>query len=153
MNTLTFDAAADFSSSPAATPVPIGATFGGVSTMLRLEAAVVLTAAVLAYRETGGSWWLFTGLFFVPDLSMLGYLANRKLGAALYNGGHTYLAPAALALLGWSQGLPQLFGPALIWAAHIGFDRLMGYGLKYGSAFGATHLGWRGKREGAVCGR
>ena len=43
--------------------------------------------------------------------------------------------------------MPALFTPALIWAAHIGFDRLMGYGLKYETAFGATHLGWRGKRR------
>lgn len=122
-----------------------GATLGGVTIMLRLEGALALALAVIAYSHLGASWWLFAGLFLLPDLSMLGYLADRRLGAALYNAGHTYLAPAALALLGWSQGLPVLFAPALIWAAHIGFDRLMGYGLKYGTAFSATHLGWRGK--------
>jgi hypothetical protein len=104
---------------------------------------------VVAYRLTGATWWLFGGLFLLPDVSMLGYLANRTLGAALYNAGHTYIAPAALGLVGWGLGLPALFGPALIWAAHIGFDRVMGYGLKYRTAFGATHLGWRGKRRGA----
>lgn len=105
---------------------------------------------MIAYRAIGGGWGLFAGLFLVPDLSMLGYLANRRLGAALYNAGHTYLAPAALGAVGWGLGLPVLFGPALFWTAHIGFDRLMGYGLKYGAAFGATHLGWRGKRAGGV---
>ena len=29
---------------------------------------------------------------------------------------------------------------ALIWLAHIGMDRLLGYGLKYPSAFKDTHL-------------
>ena len=130
----------------AATVLP-GATRGEVTLMLRLEGAVALGAAMLAYRATGASWGLFAGLFLLPDLSMLGYLANRRLGAAIYNAGHTYLAPAALAALGWATNTPALFAPALIWAAHIGFDRLMGYGLKYGTAFGATHLGWRGKHR------
>jgi hypothetical protein len=30
---------------------------------------------------------------------------------------------------------------ALIWLAHIGFDRALGYGLKYKAGFGFTHLG------------
>ncbi|MBV9079371.1 MAG: DUF4260 domain-containing protein [Methylobacteriaceae bacterium] len=149
---MTYDPALD--RTPAAgDSTSAGATFGGVSTLLRLEGAVALMTAVVAYRATGASWWTFGLLFLLPDLSMLGYLANKKLGAALYNAGHTYLAPAALGALGWSQHMPVLLGPALIWAAHIGFDRLMGYGLKYGTAFGATHLGWTGKRKDAVSGR
>jgi hypothetical protein len=125
-----------------------GAATGGVNHLLRIEGAVALAASVVAYRVTGGTWWLFVGLFLLPDVSMLGYLANRTFGAALYNAGHTYTAPAVLGLAGWGLGIPALFGPGLVWAAHIGFDRFMGYGLKYGTAFGATHLGWRGKRGG-----
>jgi hypothetical protein len=130
----------------ASAPTGVHAATGGVAIMLRLEGAAELAAFVLIYHAIDGSWWLFGGLFLLPDLSMLGYFANRKLGAALYNAGHTYLAPAALALVGWSEGAQWLIGPAVIWAAHIGFDRVIGYGLKYGTAFGATHLGWRGKR-------
>ena len=29
----------------------------------------------------------------------------------------------------------------LVWAAHIGVDRALGLGLKYGAGFGFTHLG------------
>jgi len=130
---------------PADSPPGPGATTGAVTVWLRAEGAAALVVAALAYRATGASWWLFAGLFLVPDISMLGYLANRRLGAALYNLGHSYLSPAALALFGWWQDTPGLYGPALIWVAHIGFDRMLGYGLKYGAAFGATHLGWRGK--------
>jgi hypothetical protein len=105
-----------------------------------LEGAVALTVLVLAYRATGASWWLFAALFFVPDLSMLGYLANRRIGAAIYNIGHSYVSPAVLALAGvvFGTSAPWLIG--LIWGAHIGFDRLMGYGLKYSRGFQATHL-------------
>lgn len=35
----------------------------------------------------------------------------------------------------------------LIWSAHIGFDRALGYGLKYASGFGATHLGRIGRTD------
>ena len=77
-----------------------GAAAGAVAWTLRLEGAVVLTVAVLAYRALGANWWLFALLFLVPDVSMLGYFVGRRFGAATYNVGHTYLAPGALALLG-----------------------------------------------------
>ncbi|MDU3890869.1 MAG: DUF4260 family protein [Serratia liquefaciens] len=35
---------------------------------------------------------------------------------------------------------------ALIWGAHIGFDRALGYGLKYASGFADTHLGGLGRK-------
>jgi hypothetical protein len=34
---------------------------------------------------------------------------------------------------------------SLIWFAHIGCDRALGYGLKYSQGFGYTHLGRIGK--------
>lgn len=121
--------------------VRLGATLGTVNLLLRLEGALALAVAVITFRQTGASWWLFAGMFLLPDASMLGYLSDPKVGARMYNAGHTYFAPASLAVAGSMLGLPALFVPALIWAAHIGFDRLMGFGLKYPSAFKATHLG------------
>jgi len=124
-----------------------GAVRGSVAVTLRLEGAVALTLAVLAYRATGGGWLMFAILFLAPDLSMIGYLINKRVGAWIYNFGHSYLTPSAVALLGIALGTTILWPIALIWAAHIGFDRLVGYGLKYSEAFGATHLGWKGKRD------
>jgi hypothetical protein len=124
-----------------------GAVRGSVAVTLRLEGAVALTLAVLAYRATGAGWLMFAILFLAPDLSMIGYLINKRVGAWMYNFGHSYLTPSAVALLGIALGTTILWPIALIWAAHIGFDRLVGYGLKYSEAFGATHLGWKGKRD------
>lgn len=112
-----------------------------VAWVLRLEGAVVLALAVWAYQAVGGSWWLFALLFLAPDVFMLGYLRDKKFGAAVYNAGHTYIAPAALALVGLVLSASILLPIALIWAAHIGFDRCLGYGLKDPSGFKATHLG------------
>ena len=109
--------------------------------ILRAEAAIVLVAALIIYRQLSSGWLLFAILFLTPDLAMLGYLRNRRTGAALYNIGHTYVLPAALGGYGYISGDSLSISLALIWIAHIGFDRLLGYGLKYGTAFQHTHLG------------
>lgn len=111
--------------------------------MLRAEGAVELAAMVLLYRHFGGDWRVFAALFLLPDVGMLGYLANRRLGALCYNAAHTYVAPALLACVGAWLGGAVWYLAALIWAAHIGFDRMLGYGLKYRSAFADTHLALR----------
>ncbi len=45
-----------------------------------------------------------------------------------------------------SAAKPRLWLAALVWIAHIGFDRALGFGLKYASRFGDTHLGRTGRR-------
>ncbi len=109
--------------------------------LLRVEGLTALAAAVWGYAFLGASWWLFAVLLFVPDVSMAGYLAGPKVGAAVYNAAHTYTAPALFAAItdgvGWSLGLPV----ALIWVAHVGLDRALGYGLKRPDGFHHTHLG------------
>ena len=101
----------------------------------------------LPVRTKGGSWLAFAVLFFAPDLSFAGYVAGPRVGAALYNVAHSYVGPLILAatLPSVGAGLPL----ALVWGAHIGFDRALGYGLKYPSAFGDTHLGRIGKAASA----
>jgi hypothetical protein len=127
---------------------PAPARSSSILILLRLEGLVVAAVAALLYSRTGASWWLFGGLWLVPDLSMLGYLAGPCQGARIYNAIHSYVAPGALALValllpGTRAALPI----ALIWANHIGVDRLLGYGLKYGNGFGFTHLGPVGKKR------
>lgn len=109
--------------------------------LLRIEGAALLAASVALYWLNGGSWWLFALLLLMPDVSMLGYLSGPRLGAALYNTFHSYPLPVALGILGLLWSAPLAVAVALIWLAHIGVDRLAGYGLKYPSGFGDTHLG------------
>jgi hypothetical protein len=108
--------------------------------LLRLEGLVAAVGTAALYAHTGASWWLFAALWLLPDLSMLGYLAGPCWGARCYNAIHTYVLPGTLgfsALLLHAHGLLPI---ALIWANHIGVDRLLGYGLKYSSGFKNTHL-------------
>ena len=109
--------------------------------LLRVEGAAALAVAVALYGVRGGNWALFAALLLVPDLSMLGYRAGAAVGAACYNAAHTYLAPIALGGVGLAAGSAAVPLLALIWAAHIGLDRALGYGLKYPDGFTATHLG------------
>jgi hypothetical protein len=108
--------------------------------LLRAEAAALLVLATLAYARIGASWLAFVALLLAPDLGMLGYLRGTRLGAATYNLVHTDILPAALLAYGWLAGDSLLTGAALIWLAHIGMDRLLGFGLKYPTAFRDTHL-------------
>ncbi len=112
----------------------------GPKFLLHAEGLLVLAASCFAYWKLGGSWGYFALLFFAPDLSMMGYLAGRKIGAVSYNSAHTYLTPAGLAAAAYVADGTKWLWVAAIWAAHIGFDRLLGYGLKYSTSFKDTHL-------------
>jgi hypothetical protein len=98
----------------------------------------------------GRSWWLFAGLWLLPDLSLLGYLRKPCFGARLYNTFHSYLLPAVLALVAWLLNARGVFPIALIWVNHIGVDCALGYGLKFSEGFSWTHLGFVGKADKEV---
>lgn len=100
----------------------------------------MLVLALLVYRELGASWLLFVLLFFLPDLSLLAYFAGARWGALLYNTVHTYTLPAVVWAAGFIGESRLMMAAGLIWAAHIGIDRLFGFGLKYPEGRRPTHL-------------
>ena len=110
------------------------------SFLLRVEGGTILALSVFLYRQNHASWLLFALLFLAPDLFMVGYLGSVHIGAAIYNFAHTLLTPVVLLAIGILTGKPQLLPLVLIWTAHIGFDRLLGFGLKYPTQFKDTHL-------------
>ena len=114
--------------------------------ILQLEGATLLLSATVGYGVLDASWWTFALLLLTPDLSILGYLAGPRIGAALYNAVHAYFGPAALGLAGLFGATTNVWPLCLIWLAHIGMDRALGLGLKFGDAFQNTHLGVVGKR-------
>lgn len=120
-----------------------GAVVGAVRLWLRLEGLAVLLLAAFLYERGGHSWLLFAALFLMPDVSLAAYLAGSRVGATAYNLLHSYVGPAVVAAGLLATGRPAVL--PLIWAAHIGFDRLVGYGLKYPTSFGDTHMGRIGR--------
>jgi hypothetical protein len=112
---------------------------------LRTEGAVLLGLAVFLYARQDAGWLLFALLFLAPDVGMLGYVGGERLGAIAYNCTHTYLPPGALAVAGVLLQSSTVVAVALVWFAHIGLDRLLGYGLKDVTGFRDTHLGRIGR--------
>ena len=108
--------------------------------LLHAEGLAVLLGALCLYFDAGYGWLLLVALVLAPDLSMLGYLAGPRLGALSYDIVHTYVGPIALGVSGalWESDIAMQL--ALIWSAHLGVDRLLGYGLKYPTGFKDTHL-------------
>jgi len=108
---------------------------------LRIEALVWFVLSLCFYEYVNGSWWLFLILFFVPDLSILGYLMGPKRGALIYNIAHAQVWGAILLSIGVIFRHPISFHCGLIWLSHIFFDRMLGIGLKHDDGFKNTHLG------------
>jgi hypothetical protein len=108
--------------------------------LLRAEAGIVFAVSLLLYGAIGANWILLVVLVLVPDLSMLGYFLGARFGSALYNLFHLLVLP--LLLIAFSIFYKQLWllPYGLIWTAHIGVDRLLGFGLKYPTQFHDTHF-------------
>ncbi|MBP0112347.1 MULTISPECIES: DUF4260 domain-containing protein [Bradyrhizobium] len=124
-----------------------GTATGGVRLLLRLEGLTLFAGMTLLYAAWGGSWMLYLLLFLAPDLCFLAYLSDARFGAIVYNAAHSYMAPVTLMTLGFGLASPLTLSIALIWLAHIGIDRALGYGLKYSAGFGFTHLGRIGRQD------
>lgn len=122
-----------------------GGASGGVRTLLRLEGAALAVACMVFYSYFEGSWWMFAILLLAPDLSFLGYLGGPRVGAAVYNAAHAAILPMLLGIFAMVTSSALAMHLSLIWCAHIGFDRALGYGLKYDAGFAFTHLGRIGK--------
>jgi len=114
--------------------------------ILKSEALALLIATILAYYFVGLSWWLFFVLLLFPDLFMVGYFKNSKIGATIYNIGHTYSIPILLLGVFIFSNISILLPISIIWIAHISMDRVLGYGLKLDTNFKDTHLGRIGKK-------
>ena len=108
--------------------------------LLHLEGAAVLVFSLFAYRWNSGGWIQFLLLFLLPDLSMIGYVGNVRVGAMTYNVVHSYVGPFLLAGFSVGTGHHTWLLFSLIWFAHIGLDRMLGFGLKYPTRFQDTHL-------------
>jgi Domain of unknown function (DUF4260) len=123
-----------------------GETTGAVRVVLQLEGLLVLIAACVAYSKFGLGWGTFALWFLAPDLSFFGFIAGPKVGAIAYNSAHSYIGAICCISAGLLVSAPILLGAGMIWCAHIGFDRALGYGLKYATGFGFTHLGRKGPK-------
>lgn len=111
------------------------------------EGALVLLAALSLLWFLGLPFpvWLAVLVFFAPDLSFAFYAFGPRIGAAGYNIVHLYGFGAVVAIAALLGRVPGLAEAGVLWIAHAGFDRMLGYGLKLPSGFHDTHLGRIGR--------
>jgi hypothetical protein len=121
-----------------------GTVLGAPRRWLRLEGATLLMGALLAFSTTRQAWWLVPLTVLAPDFLAIGYLSGTRTGSRLYNLAHSTPIPAVMVGLGLWWGMPVVLALGLVWLAHVGLDRVLGYGLKYNDDFRHTHLGWSG---------
>ena len=116
------------------------AVTGTPRVLLRIEGVCIFAISIALYARLSETWWLFAILFLAPDLSFLAYLAGARIGAIAYNAVHILAGPIVLALAGLFVPYETAIAVALIWLAHCGIDRALGYGLKYPGQFKDTHF-------------
>lgn len=117
-----------------------------MKTLIRIEEGAMLFAAMSVAHEIGYDTWVFLCLLLAPDLSMLGYLINSKVGAWSYNLFHHRAVGLLTVLIGYLTGLPVVMFAGLILFGHSAMDRMFGYGLKFEDSFHNTHLGFIGRK-------
>lgn len=118
-----------------------------MKTLIRLEELAMFGLALYLNSFLPFDGWIFWALFLAPDLSMLGYLINTKLGAIAYNLAHHKGIAIALYLTGFYLIIPELTLAGVVLFGHSSFDRMVGYGLKFEDNFKHTHLGWLGIKD------
>lgn len=114
--------------------------------LLKLEELAMFALSLWAFSLTEISWWWFAGLFLLPDLGMIGYLLDEKIGTWTYNLFHHKGIALFIFGLGLFMNNQILEIAGIILFSHSSFDRIMGYGLKYEKGFKFTHLGEIGKK-------
>lgn len=115
--------------------------------ILRLEEVGQFLLSILLFNQLNYAWWVFPACILLPDLSMIGYLVNTKIGAWLYNFFHHKFVAIMVLTLGFTLNNSTITLIGLILFGHSAMDRIFGYGLKFNDDFKHTHLGWIGKKN------
>ncbi len=111
--------------------------------LLKLEEAGIFALSIylLTLIDLKFSWWVYPILYLAPDISMLGYLINNKIGAYVYNFGHHKAVAVIIGVIGFIMHQDYILLSGIILFGHSAMDRIFGYGMKYITGFKNTHLG------------
>ena len=118
-----------------------------MKSILRVEEALQLLLAVYLVNQLPYPGWVYWAFFLAPDIGMIGYAFNTKIGSICYNVFHHKGIAIAFYLSGIYLNIPELVFTGLLLFGHSAFDRIFGYGLKYPDHFKNTHLGWIGRSQ------
>lgn len=109
--------------------------------ILKMEELALFTLSIFAFNQTNFDWWYYLAFILAPDIGMIGYVINNKVGAFTYNICHHRAVAVTLFLIGNYMSNEWLIFSGIIVFGHISLDRILHYGLKYPDSFKNTHLG------------
>jgi hypothetical protein len=132
---------------PSATAPVYGMTTGAVRTWLRLEGLAAFVIGLALFGASGGIWLLLVPLLLLPDVSAVGFFASPRIGTFTYNLFHNWVPGIVTLGIGVWLDSPTVMLAAAILIAHVGMDRVVGYGLKLPNSFHDTHLGRMGRTK------
>lgn len=115
--------------------------------LVKLEEFGQLLLSILLFSKLNFSWWIFPLCILLPDVSMIGYLVNTKVGAFSYNLFHNKFIAIVLIILGFWLNHSIISLAGVIMFGHSALDRTLDYGLKFTNDFKHTHLGWIGSKK------
>jgi Domain of unknown function (DUF4260) len=115
--------------------------------IIQLEEFAMLGLSIYALIFFHAAGWWYPLMLLGPDISMIGYAAGNKIGAACYNLFHHKGIAITFFITGLllKNEVLQLTGITLF--GHSSMDRMLEYGLKLKEGFKFTHLGVIGKKE------
>src|SRR5690554_138682 len=114
---------------------------GSMKSILKLEELAQFILGIVLFSQLDYAWWWFPALILLPDIGMLGYVFNTKIGALVYNLFHNKAIGIAFILTGMFYLGETYTLVGIILFSHAALDRIFGYGLKYPDSFRNTHLG------------
>lgn len=118
-----------------------------MKTLIKVEEAAQFALSIFLFTQLPFALWVYPALLLVPDVSMIGYVMNPKIGAFFYNLFHHKAVAIVIGLLGFYLGNDFILLAGIILFGHSAMDRMFGYGLKFNTGFGDTHLGEIGNEK------
>ena len=112
--------------------------------LIRLEELFLFLLSIFLFAQLDYAWWWYPILFLVPDIGMVGYVANPRVGAITYDLFHHKAIAVMAYVTGDFLGSHVLQLAGVIMLGHSSLDRVFGYGLKFPDSFKHTHLGQLG---------
>ena len=109
--------------------------------LLKIENSMMFVFSIYLFSLLDFEWWWYLILILTPDIGMLGYIFNPKIGAITYNIFHHKGIALLLYLIGVYMNNEIIILTGIILFGHSSLDRIFGYGLKYHDSFIHTHLG------------
>lgn len=119
-----------------------------MNNLLKLEEAAMFGLSIFLFSYTDFAWWWYPALILAPDIGMIGYAFNPRVGAFIYNLFHHKAIAILVLCVGWWLTSEWVTLAGIILFGHASMDRAFGYGLKYPDSFHHTNLGWMKAPEG-----